>query len=95
MATARFTFSMDAIQDAAYIRRLELEPNLSAAVRAAIIAYYDRPTHGQIDAKLDQVLDALRGVQVVQAGAGEAEQEGAEPALARANLDKMKARFRR
>ena len=93
MATARFTFSMDAVKDAQYIRLLELEPNTSAAIRAAVIAWYDRPSHHEIDAKLDRVLDALRGVQVI--GAASSDQEQAEPARARAGLEKMKAKFRR
>lgn len=95
MPAVRFTFSLDAIQDVDLVRWLELQPNTSAAVREALRAYVDRPTRGQLESKIDQVLDILRGVQVVQAGAGEAGQEGGEPARARANLDKMKERFRR
>jgi hypothetical protein len=91
----RFTFSLDAIKDARYIQKLALEPNLSAAVRAAIMAFYDLPTHKELDAKLDQVLDALRNVQVVSASSTETAETPSEPARARSGLDKMKARFRR
>jgi len=97
MASTRYTVSLDPVGDSRYIRKLELEPNTSAAIRAAIIAYYDRPTHQDLAGQLDQVLDALRGVKVLQAGAAasDPEHDQAEPARARANLDKMKARFRR
>lgn len=91
MAIVRYSFCLDAIRDARYIQKLELEPNLSAAVRAAVIARYDRPTLQEIDAKLDRVLDALRNVQVVGVGSEIGDQ--AEPARARAGLDKLKSRF--
>lgn len=95
MAAVRYTFSLDAIQDADLVRWLELQPNTSAAVREALRAYVDRPTRGQLESKIDQVLDILRGVQVVQAGTAASDDSEAEPARARANLDKMKERFRR
>jgi len=87
--TVRYTFSMDAIQDAHLVKRLEQEINMSAVVREAIRAYYEQPDHRQLDAKLDLILDALRGVQVFQPDTD----EGGEPARARANLDKLIDRF--
>ena len=96
MPSVRYTFSLDAVQDADLVRWLKLQPNTSAALRDALRAFVERPTLADLDAKLDQALDALRGVKVLQAGAaGDPEHDQAEPARARANLDKMKERFRR
>jgi hypothetical protein len=95
MPIARYSFSLDAIKNAYVMRRLEQEVSISDAVRRALEAYYSRPSHQDIDAKLDEVLECLRGVQVVsagnQAGAGT---EDAEPAKARRGLNEMRRRFR-
>ena len=93
MAAVRYTFSLDAVQDADLVRWLELQPNTSAAVRDALKAHLERPTLADLGGKLDRVLDALRGVKVLQAGAVDGDQ--GEPARARANLDALKDRFRR
>jgi Arc/MetJ-type ribon-helix-helix transcriptional regulator len=94
MPAVRYSFTLDAIQDAALIRWLEMQPNASAAVREALREHLDQPTRAQLDAKLDRVLDALRNVQVVQGSACGDALESAEPAAARRGLDAMKARFR-
>lgn len=92
MATVRYTFSLDAIQDAAVIRWLEMQPNTSSAVREALRAYTAQPTLADLDGKLDLVLDALRGVQVINGATGDVPAD-AEPAAARRGLEAMKRRF--
>jgi len=94
MAVVRYSFTLDAILDADLVRRLAME-STTEIVRAALRAYYGRPNHQDLDAKLDQVLDCLRGVQVVSVG-GQApgEPAKAEPATARHGLDAMRKRFR-
>jgi len=93
MAVVRYSFTLDAIKDADTVRRLELESSITEAVRIALRAYYDRPSHQDLGVKLDEVLDCLRGVQVVSAGQSVAN-DGAEPATARHGLDAMRRRFR-
>jgi len=96
MAVARFSFTLHAVHDSHIIRKLGMQPNLSATVRAALVAYFERPSHADIDVKLDTILEALRNVQVVKAGGGVPVQAGgSEPAMARRGLESMKARFRK
>jgi len=94
MPVVRYSFTLDAIQDADLIRRLKTEVNASATVRAALRAWFERPTAADLNAKLDQLLAALRDVRVVQATAapGDGNPVG-EPAAARAGLNAMKRRF--
>ncbi len=93
MASVRYSFTLDAIKDAELVRWLELQVNTSASVRDALRAWVDRPTHQELDAKLDQVLEALRDVRVV--GTPAEIQKSTEPARARAGLNALKARFSR
>ena len=95
MASVRYSFTLDAIQDARYVKWLGTQANLSAAVRAAIVAYVDRPSHKDLDDKLDRLLDALRNVQVVGASVALTEQgHESEPARAKAGLANMLKKFR-
>ena len=95
MAVVRYSFTLDAIKDADKVRRLALEPSITEVVRKALDAYYSRPSHQDIDTKLDEVLDCLRGVQIVGMGS-QAPDETAEvePATARRGLDAMRRRFK-
>jgi hypothetical protein len=94
MAVVRYSFTLDAIKDADLVRRLAMD-STTEVVRAALRAYYNRPSHQDIDAKLDVVLDCLRGVQVVNAGSRAPDEAAeAEPATARRGLDAMRRRFR-
>ena len=94
MASVRYTFTLDAIKDADLVRWLELQVNTSAAVRDALRAYVAQPTHAHLDAKLDRLLDTLRGVHVVKGASVDDEPAEGEPAAARRGLDAMKRRFR-
>lgn len=95
MAVVRYSFTLDAVKDADLVRRLGTETSLTEAVRKALRAYYNRPSHQELDTKLDKVLDCLRGVQVVGVGSQASDgAEGAEPATARHGLDAMRRRFR-
>jgi len=95
MPAVHFSFTLDANLDSHTIRKLGTQPNLSATVRAALVAYFERPSHADLDVKLDTILEALRNVQVVKGeGAPEQAAEGSEPAMARRGLESMKARFR-
>ncbi len=95
MATVRYTFSLDAIQDTDIIRRLEAEPNVSAVVRAAVREFYDRPTRAALAERLDEIVEMLKYVRTVPAAMPTVEATDGEPAMARHHLDKMKERFRR
>lgn len=96
MPAVHFSFTLDANLDSHTIRKLGTQPNLSATVRAALVAYFERPSHADLDVKLDTILEALRDVQVVKVGEGApVRAEGSEPALARRGLESMKARFRK
>ena len=95
MATVRYSFSLDPIKDAALVRWLELQANTSAAVREALKHYVERPTLRELDIKLDQVLDALRSVQVIAPQVSLPDAEKGEPAAARRGLNTMKSKFRR
>ena len=93
MATVRYTFTLDAIQDADVVRWLALQPNVSAAVRQALKAYVERPTHADLGDKLDEVLSAIRGIRVVEVGDLPQEGGGSEPAKAATGLDRMVGKF--
>ena len=95
MAAVRYSFSLDPIKDASLVRWLEVQANTSAAVREALRSYAVRPTHQDLDAKLDRVLDALCEVRVVTPERPVPEGDHGEPTAARRGLDAMKARFRR
>lgn len=93
MAVVRYSFTLDAIKDADLVRRLGLESSTTEAVRAALRAYYDRPSHQDLAVMLDEVRDCLRGVQVIGTG-GQVTDSESEPATARHGLDAMRRRFR-
>lgn len=93
MAVVRYCFSLDPKRDAALIRWLDRQSGTTYAVRRALQAYVERPSHAELEAKLDQVLDVLRGVQVIGAGATATEGAG-EPARAVKGLETMLGRFR-
>lgn len=93
MATVRYTFTLDAIQDADVVRWLALQPNVSAAVRTALKAYVTRPTHADLGNKLDEMLSAIRGIRVVAAH-DLPKEDGGEPARAATGLDRMLGKFK-
>jgi len=94
MATVRYTFALDAIQDADVVRWLALQPNVSAAIRAALVAYVDRPTHADLSEKLDEVLSALQGMRFVSAGSlPQAQEATGEPVRAATGLGRMLDKF--
>jgi len=92
MATVRYSFTLDAIKDADLVRWLELQPGISSTIRDALRAYAERPCHADLDAKLNEVLDALRNVQVVTGDKAATPEQG-EPARAVAGLDAMLKKF--
>ena len=94
MATVRYTFALDAIQDANVVRWLALQPNVSAAIREALKAYVERPTHADLSEKLDEVLTALQGMRFVSTGdLPQAQEATGEPTKAASGLDRMLGRF--
>jgi hypothetical protein len=94
MAISRFSFSLDVVKDFHIIKWLETQPNLSAAVRQALLEKIETPGLGEIGHKLDRVLDALRNVQVVTPGADHDAPIESEPAAAVAGLDAMIGKFK-
>jgi len=92
MAAVRYTFTLSAVKDADVVRWLELQPNISAAIREALKAYVQRPTHYDLSHKMDEVLTAVRALRYV--GASEpVEGGGEEPEKAAEGLDEMIAKF--
>ena len=67
--------------------------DLGAGIAAR--SYAERPTHRDLDAKLDRVLDALCEARVVTPQRPVSDSDYGEPTAARRGLDAMKARFRR
>jgi hypothetical protein len=97
MAVVRYSFTLDPFAHRDIVNWLELQPSTTEAVRAALQAYVRRPGHAEIEAKLDEVLEVLRGVKVVGArSAGEVLQDGdqGEPVRAARGLDAMLGKFR-
>ena len=94
MAVARYSFTLDPIKDAHLVRWLARQAKISHGVRDALQAYVVRPSHQDLDAKLDQVLEVLRGVRVIGGGAETAGDAEGEPARAVAGLSAMLDRFR-
>jgi hypothetical protein len=92
--SCRYTFTIDAIKDDDLLQWLEGQANTSAAVREALRAWVDRPTHQVLDEKLDRVRFARGGGLVGGGWAGKTD-TAAEPARARAGLNALKARFGR
>jgi len=92
--TVRMSFSLDAIKEADLLRRLELEVNVSSVVREALRAYYSQPTLADIERKLDEVIETLRGVQVIDASGSGSSPAESEPAAARKGLDAMLDKYR-
>jgi hypothetical protein len=95
MPRVRYSFALDPIKDADIIRWLTLQPNVTAAIRKALSAYIERPSHVDLADKLDAVADmvnALRFAPLAHQDAGEAE-EG-EPEKAAQGFDKMLSKFR-
>lgn len=95
MATVRYTISLDAIKDAHIVRWLETQPNVSAAVRQALLHEIETVKLSDLEHKLDRVLDALRNVRVIKGtGAGTTEETQGEPAAAAAGLGAMLGKFK-
>jgi len=92
-AKVRYTFALDAINDAEVIRWLEMQGNTSAAIREALKAFVNRPNHDDLSRKLDEVLTTVRTLRFV--GPAEAREEGqGEPEKAARGLGRMVDRFR-
>lgn len=97
MPTVRFSISLDAVKDARLMRWLDEQTNASEAIRKALYAYIDRPSHGDLSARLEQLLEMVQRMRVVEAPAEDTDEaltEDGEPAAARRGLDAMKRKFR-
>jgi len=95
MPRVRYSFALDPIKDVDIIRWLTLQPNITAAIRKALSAYIERPSHTDLADRLDMVasmVNALRFAPLAHQGTGEAE-EG-EPEQAAQGFDKMLSKFR-
>lgn len=95
MPRVRYSFALHPVKDADIIRWLELQPNVTAAIRKALSAYIERPTHADLADRLDTVtsmVNALRFAPLVRQGEGEAEK--GEPEKAAQGFDKMLSKFR-
>ena len=95
MAVARYIFCLDPVEDAELIRWLESLPRgtRSRTIVIALRYYRERPTHQELDAKLDRLLETMRKVKSIPITT-HPESEPAEPVEARRGLEKMKDRFR-
>ena len=94
MPTARISASLDAVKDARLLRWLGEQSNASEAIRKALYAYIDRPSHGDLSARLEQLLEMVQKMKIVEAPeAEEVRTEDGEPAKARKGLDAMKKKF--
>ena len=94
MAVVRYSFTLDPFAHRDIVNWLELQPSTTEAVRAALRAYVRRPGHAEIEAKLDEVLETLRGVKVIGAGDGSPGGDEGEPARAARGLDAMLGKFK-
>lgn len=94
MPVVRYSFTLDPILDADLVRWLALQGKMTEGVRAALRAYVQRPSHGDLERKLDRVLDVLRGVRVIAAGEDPQAGGEGEPARAVRGLGAMIDRFR-
>ena len=95
MPRVRYSFALHPIKDADIIRWLELQPNVTAAIRKALFAYIKRPSHAELADRLDtlaSMVNALRFAPLAHQSGGEAE-EG-EPEKAAQGFDKMLSKFR-
>jgi len=76
MPRVRYSFALHPVKDVDIIRWLELQPNVTAAIRKALLAYIERPSHTDLADRLDMVasmINALRFAPVVhQESEGEA-----------------------
>lgn len=94
MASVRYTFTLDAVEDASLIRWLESQQNTSAAIREALRDFRARPTRAELERRLDEILDALRSGAITSAAPAAGQDAGqVEPAKAARGLDKMLGRF--
>jgi len=95
MPTVRYSISLDAIQDADIVRWIEAQSKRGAseAIRQAIRAYISQPTMGDLEEKLDNLFNLIRGLRVVEAQTEEPQTEGDEPSAARRGLEAMKRKF--
>jgi len=95
MPTVRFSISLDAIKDVRLLRWLDEQANASEAIRKALYAYIDRPSHSDLASGLEQLLEMVQRMKVVEVLVEEEVQtEDGEPAKARRGLDAMKRKFR-
>lgn len=95
MPSVRYSFSLDPTADARLVAWLEAQHNTSAAIRSALLAYLDRPTAAELEAKLDQVLNRLNSTPIAQAANDQAQGTArGEPEAAKQGLDAMIAQFK-
>jgi len=88
-ARVHYSFRLHAVHDADLIRWLELQPNKSAAVREALIAYVRAPSLGTMAAKQDEILAAIRALRVVASVAEGQEKDAESPAAPIPGLEEM------
>jgi hypothetical protein len=93
VASVRYTFSLDALKDAEVVKWLDSQPNTSAAVRAALKAYVEKPTNADLNTKLDEILNAIQTARWTSPVPEPQEPQGEEPEAAVNGFRRMKDRF--
>lgn len=93
MASVRYTFSLDALKDAEVVKWLDSQPNTSAAVRAALKAYVEKPTNADLNTKLDEILNAIQTARWTAPISEPQEPQGDEPEVAVKGFGRMVDKF--
>ena len=93
MASVRYTFSLDALKDVEVVRWLDSQPNTSAAVREALRAYVEKPTNADLNAKLDEILNAIQTVRWTSPVPEPREPQGEEPEAALKGFGRLVDKF--
>lgn len=91
-SSVRYSFTLNAITDSKVVFWLDSQPNTSAAIREALTAYVEKPTHADLGAKLDDILNAIQAARWVTP-TEKAEPQGDEPLAAVAGFEKMCQKF--
>lgn len=97
MATVRFTFSADVEEDADVVKWLLKKPDgtRSRAIVDGLHDHISRPTHADLDAKLDRLLTTMHKAVIRGTTPPTVPEDGEEPPEARQGLNAMKDRFSR
>jgi hypothetical protein len=93
MASVRYTFSLDALKDAEVVKWLDSQPNTSAAVRAALKAYVEKPSNADLSAKLDEILNVIQTARWTSPIPETREPQGDEPEAAIRGFGRMVDKF--